>query len=310
MKIHRLELNSQANLKDINLTIGNFDGIHLGHQSLIKFLVEKSKKMNLLSSVMSFEPHPRYFFSEKKINFNIVTQNKKISLIEDLGVDNLIFLNFNESLSLLNPENFIKKILIEKLKIKNLIIGYDFRFGKNREGNIDHLKKFSANNFSIINIEPQISNLTSETFSSSVVREYIQKGNFEKVNSYLGRNWEMSGMVTSGEKRASKINFPTANIIPPKIIHPKKGVYAIKAKFEDKYFNGIANFGIRPTVDGQNKLLEAHLFDFDLNIYGKYLTVEFLTFIREEIKFLNFDQLTKQIHKDIEKVKIYHSQKK
>ena len=117
-------------------------------------------------------------------------------------------------------------------------------------------------------------------------------------------------MVTSGEKRASKINFPTANIIPPKIIHPKKGVYAIKAKFEDKYFNGIANFGIRPTVDGQNKLLEAHLFDFDLNIYGKYLTVEFLTFIREEIKFLNFDQLTKQIHKDIEKVKIYHSQKK
>ena len=223
-----------------------------------------------------------------------------------MGIKNYIILNFNEELASLSAEDFIEIILYKKLKIKNLVVGFDFRFGKNRKGNVTLLQKKSLDyNFSITVLDKIISNQTSEVFSSTLIRNNIRNGNFEKVNSYLGRNWTIHGTVVVGDKKAGKMNFPTANIVPPNLIHPKKGVYVGRTLYDGNTFNGIANFGVRPTVDGKKLLLEVHLFDFNLDLYGKDLTVEFLTFIRDEKKFVNFEKLKQQIHKDIQIARSY-----
>ena len=206
--------------------------------------------------------------------------------------------------------NLLKIFLSKKLKINNLTVGYDFKFGKDRQGDVNLLKQLSSKyNYNISIINPVLDPLTSEIYSSSLVRKNIKEGNFERVSSLLGRNWTMQGTVVRGDKRASKMNFPTANIIPSNIIKPKKGVYVVRVQYISKYINGIANFGIRPTIDGKKLLLEVNLFDFNQDIYGKELTVEFLTFIRDEKKFDNFALLTEQIRKDIQLAKIYHSKK-
>ena len=307
MKIHNIQLETPLDIQSLNLAIGNFDGLHLGHKKIVERLIQESNALNAESAIMSFLPHPRQYFSEKFIYFNIISDSMKIKLLNELGVKHLIFLKFDHSIASLSPQEFIEKILVKKLKIKNLIVGYDFKFGQNREGNVNLLKKKSLiYNFNVDILKPVKSKQTSEIFSSSLIRKYIQEGNFKKVNSYLGRNWSLTGTVVQGDKRASKTNFPTANIIPPDLIHPRKGVYIVKAKFNGNLLNGIANFGQRPTVDGKKLILEVHLFDFNEDIYGKDLTVEFLAFIRDEKKFENFEQLTHQIQKDIQEAKDYH----
>ena len=177
------------------------------------------------------------------------------------------------------------------------------------QNSVTHPAQSLIYNFTVSVLEQIKLKKTSEIFSSSLIRKYIQEGKIEKVNLCLGRNWSMGGTVVPGEKRATKMNFPTANIIPSNLIHPKNGVYIIKAIYEGIYFNGIANFGVRPTVDGEKLLLEVHLFNFNSNLYGKDLTVEFLTFIRDEKKFNNFDELVIQIRKDVNIAKDYHLKK-
>ena len=308
MKIHNIQLNSSINIKNINIAIGNFDGLHLGHQKLIERLIHQSKKMKIDSTIMSFLPHPRQFLSGKYNNFNIISEDLKIKLLKQLGVKHYVILNFDQTIASLMPEEFIETILVKKLKIKNLVVGYDFKFGKERKGNIILLKEQSLiHNFTVSVLEQIKLKKTSEIFSSSLIRKNIQEGKVEKVNLCLGRNWSMGGTVVLGDKRATKMNFPTANIIPPNLIHPKKGVYIIKAIYEGIYFNGVANFGVRPTVDGEKLLLEVHLFNFNSNLYGKDLTVEFLAFIRSEQQFESFEELKKQINRDIKKAQSYHS---
>ena len=308
MKIHKIKLSSSINIENINLAIGNFDGLHLGHQKLIEKLIHQSKKMKIDSTIMSFLPHPRQFLSGKYNNFNIISEDLKIKLLKQLGVKHYVILNFDQTIASLMPEEFIETILVKKLKIKNLVVGYDFKFGKERKGNIILLKEQSLiHNFTVSVLEQIKLKKTSEIFSSSLIRKNIQEGKVEKVNLCLGRNWSMGGTVVLGDKRATKMNFPTANIIPPNLIHPKKGVYIIKAIYEGIYFNGVANFGVRPTVDGEKLLLEVHLFNFNSNLYGKDLTVEFLAFIRDEQQFESFEELKKQINKDIKKAQSYHS---
>ena len=310
MKIYNIKLGTSLDISNINLAIGNFDGIHLGHQKIIKELINNSKKNQTHPAVLSFDPHPRQFFSGNYENFNIISENSKIYFLEKLGVEYYFSLKFDYSIASLTPRKFIKKILVDQLKINYLVVGFNFKFGKDRLGDINLLQDQSTNyNFSIKVIHPVKFNPTSEVFSSSLIRKNIQAGNFEKVNAWLGRNWSMRGTVVLGDKRAGKINFPTANIIPSNLIKPKKGVYVVKVQYINKYINGIANFGVRPTIDGKKLLLEVNLFDFNQDIYGKELTVEFLTFIREEKKFDNFALLTKQIQKDIQLVKTYHSKK-
>ena len=307
MKIHNIQLNSSINIQNINLAIGNFDGLHLGHQKIIKKLIHHSSEMKIDSCIMSFLPHPRQFFSGKNDNFKIFSEELKIKLLKQIGVNHYFVLNFDQSIVSLTPKEFIEIILVKKLMIKNLVVGYDFKFGKDRKGNVSLLKDQSLiYNFTVRVIEQVKLKQSSEIFSSSLIRKYIKEGNVEKVNSCLGRNWSLKGTVVPGDKRASKMDFPTANIVPPNLIHPKKGVYVVRTLYEGTFLEGIANFGIRPTIGGKKLLLEVHLFNFNSNLYGKDLTVEFLAFIRDEKKFENFKKLTQQIYKDIQTAKNYH----
>ena len=308
MQIHNIQLDSIVNIANINLAIGNFDGVHLGHQKIIDELIEYSKIKNCSSAILSFKPHPRQFFSDEYRNFQIISEEEKIYLLDKQGIDHYFSLLFDENIASMSPKDFITKILAEKLHSTHLIVGYDFKFGKDRKGNASLLQEQSKNlGFDINVIQPITSNYNSVVYSSSQIREFIRNGNVEKANLFLGRNWSMQGTVIKGDKRATAMNFPTANLVPGELIHPKKGVYAIRARYIDRWSKGIANFGERPTVDGKRLLLEAHLFNFNKNIYGKELTVEFLTFIREEKKFDNFSSLAEQIQKDIQLVKAYHS---
>ena len=307
MKIFKLKTISKFDEKNLNLTIGNFDGIHLGHQSVIKQLINISKKNNYKSAILSFNPHPREFFSKSKDPFNIITPSFKKYLFNNLGLDLYIDFLFDKNLSSLDPNAFIKQILIEKLSVKNLIIGSDFKFGKDRIGDLFLLKESAKKlKFNVTVIEQILNSETKKKFSSSTIREDIKNGIFENVTKALGRHWHMNGQVVVGDKRARKINFPTANVEPGNHILPLKGVYCVNAEVDDKKFKGIANFGERPTIDGTKNLLETHIFDFNEDIYGKELTVEFLTFIRKEQKFENFEKLTEQIRKDIQIAKNYH----
>ncbi|PPR46721.1 MAG: Riboflavin biosynthesis protein RibF [Alphaproteobacteria bacterium MarineAlpha5_Bin9] len=299
MKIYNINLNSKIKLKNLSLAIGNFDGIHIGHKKLISQLINKSKKNNYRSSIMSFKPHPREYFSGNRNNFEIIDNKSKIKLLSELNVDNYILLKFSKAVSSLPPEDFINKILFKKLGVKLLIVGYDFKFGKYRSGGVKLLKKLSKKyNYKVSILKPIKSKKTNKVFSSSRIRKNISIGNCEGVFHYLGRYWSLRGKVVRGKKMASKINYPTANILPPNLIKPRKGVYAVKVIFKDKKYTGIANFGERPTVNGKKLLLEVHIFNFNYVLYGKDLTVEFVKFIRDEKKFKNFEFLVKQIKKD------------
>tara|TARA_B000000557_G_C20708681_1_gene414884 strand:+ start:38 stop:754 length:717 start_codon:yes stop_codon:yes gene_type:complete len=236
----------------------------------------------------------------------MINDDKK-KLLNLLGVENYIEYKFNKSLSSLDPKKFIEKILVQQLHIKKIVVGKDFRFGKDRAGDTTLLKKLSNKfGYKLSIIGDVKSKKTNTKFSSSTIRRNIHQGSFEKVSQALGRNWCMEGKIIKGNQKARLINFPTANMKPGNHILPKKGVYCVNVKFRRNLYKGVANFGERPTVNGVNLLLETHIFEFTKNIYGKELTVEFLTFIRPEKKFKDFKSLTNQIKKDVIKAKKYH----
>ena len=307
MKLHNLNTKKDFKIKDLCLCIGNFDGIHLGHQILIKKIISNAKSSNFKSAVMTFVPHPKIYFNRTNDNFNIVTNDDKKKFLKSLGVENYIEYKFNKTLSSLDAKNFIQKNLVKQLHIKKIVVGKDFRFGKNRAGDTTLLKKLSQKFGYKLSIIGDVKNKTTNTkFSSSTIRRNIHQGSFEKVSQALGRNWFMEGKIIKGNQKARLINFPTANMKPGNHILPKKGVYCVNVKFRGNLYNGVANFGERPTVNGVNLLLETHIFEFNKDIYGKELTVEFLTFIRPEKKFKDFKSLTNQIKKDVIKAKKYH----
>ena len=310
MEIHYIDLESEIEKKFFHLAIGNFDGVHLGHQKIIRGLVYDAVEKKNPSAILSFDPHPRQFFSRDLDRYQIIGLGKKKKILSDLGINNLFFLKFNELIANLSPTDFIKKILIDKLQIRKLSVGYDFHFGKNREGDVVLLQDYATiHGFDLDVVDPIKDTSKNEIFSSSAIRKAIKDGFIEKANMMLGSVWTMEGEVIHGDKRARKMNFPTANLLPHDQIYPNKGVYAVNIMINQNKFNGIANFGERPTVDGKKLLLEVHLFDFNENIYGKHLTVQFLTFIRGEKKFDTFSLLVEQIKKDIQISKNYHLNK-
>ena len=310
MKIRNISLQSKVDVKLFHLAIGNFDGVHLGHQQIINTLVNNAKKNDKLSAILSFNPHPRSFFSKDLDHYQIISEDQKKNLLKGLGVDYYFSLHFDQNVASLLPSEFIEKIIVQMLQVDKLIVGYDFRFGKNREGNIILLKDHAAiHGFALEIIQPIRDGSSEEVYSSTAIRKALHIGDVKKASYILGRPWTMTGKVIHGDKRASTINFPTANILPHSQVYPQKGVYAINAIMGNNLLKGIANFGERPTVDGKKLLLEVNLFDFDKDIYGKQLTVEFLTFIREEKKFDTFSLLKDQITKDIHIAKNYHLKK-
>ena len=256
---------------------------------------------------MTFVPHPKIYFKRTSNNFNIITNDYKKKFLNSLGIENYIEYKFNKKLSNLEAIKFIEKILVKQLHVKKIIVGKDFRFGKDRKGITALLKKLSKKYQYKLSIISHVKNKkTNLKFSSSIIRKNINEGSFEKVSESLGRNWFMQGKIIKGDQKARLINFPTANMKPGNHILPKQGVYCVKILFQGNLYRGIANFGERPTVIVVNLLLETHIFDFNGDIYGKELTVEFLTFIRPEKKFKDFKSLTNQIQKDVIKAKKYH----
>ena len=290
--------------KNSIVLIGNFDGVHLGHQKLFSLAKNYKKKHSLNIGVITFEPMPKMFFNHELKNFRISSLNQKIDHLKDLKVDFVITKKFDKKFSKTKSTNFIKKILGEKIRPKFIFVSNNFRFGNKREGNVKQLIKFeSLCNFKVVKPKPLL--IKKRIASSSLIRNFLQRGKLEKANKFLNRRWSIFGKVQKGKQLGKKIGFPTANIDIKDYILASPGVYAVRAKkFKNgKYFKGIANLGYRPTFNGKKILLEVHLFNFSENLYNKYLTVEFKKFIRKERKFKNVDQLKEQIKKDLSKAK-------
>ncbi|WP_075536528.1 bifunctional riboflavin kinase/FAD synthetase [Candidatus Pelagibacter communis] len=292
------------NIKKIHrgsiILIGNFDGLHLGHQKLFQLAQLYKKKYNLKIGVVNFDPMPKMFFNKKLKNFRLSNIDQKLELLSNLKVDFVITKKFDKKFSKTKALNFISHILNKKLSSKFIFVSNNFRFGNKREGNVNLLKKFeNLFNYKVVKPEPLIK--SKKIVSSSLIRNFLEKGLLDKANNLLKRNWAIQGIVKKGRQVGKKIGFPTCNIDIEDYVLAKPGVYAVKVlrKNSHKYLKGIANLGYRPTFNQKKILLEVHLFNFSGNLYNKLLSVEFLKFIRKEKKFNNVNQLRAQIKKDL-----------
>ena len=306
--IHNIDFfNKKFASKPLIATIGNFDGLHLGHKEIIKKMKSIGDKDNLQSLVIFTEPHAKEFFAEQK---DLPEQPTRISpwrdkckRLNDNNVDYAFFLRFNKKLQRMSPEEFIDRIL-SKLNIKYLMVGDDFKFGKERSGDFDFLANWGETN------EIEVARIPTYSFedrrvSSTWIRECIANGDFDLAEKLLDRRYTFSGKVVFGNRLGRTIGIPTANIWVPKSNLPIRGVYAVKAIVKGETFNGIANMGVRPTVGGTSPVLEIHIFDFNKEIYGERIEVEFFKKIRNEQKFENLEKLKDQINSDIEKTRKY-----
>ena len=301
MKIYN---NANLNHKHLNgvIAIGNFDGVHLGHQKVINEARQKAKKLKLPFGVMTFEPVPVMFFNKKNKDHRINSLQQKISQLKKLKLDFLIIIKFNKKFSSFTAEQFISKIIHKKTRCRYLYVSKNFKFGFKRRGNIQTLKKFEKE-FNYRNIITNPYKKNKKTISSTFIRKKIRTGKIEEINKLLNRNWCVEGRVIKGKKRGRKIGFPTCNMSLSNYVIPKNGVYAVKVNFDNLNKDGIANIGYRPTFKGQNLLLETNIFGIDKNLYNKVISVSFKKFIRPEKKFRNFEHLKKQIKIDIKKAK-------
>jgi len=297
---HYSNFNIQKKHKGSIILIGNFDGLHLGHRKLFELAKLYKKKHHLKIGVVNFNPMPKMFFNKKLKNFRLSNIEQKIKLLNSLNVDFLITKKFDKKFSKIKAIYFITQILNKKLSSKFIFVSNNFRFGNKREGNVNLLKKYEKLfNYKVIKPEPLIKN--KKTVSSSLIRNFLEKGFLNKANYLLNRNWTIEGVVKKGRQLGKKIGFPTCNIDIQDYVIAKPGVYAVKVlrKNNNKYLRGIANLGYRPTFNQKKILLEVHLFNFSGNLYNKLLSVEFLKFIRREKKFNNVNQLRSQIKKDL-----------
>tara|TARA_B100001027_G_scaffold177543_1_gene128831 strand:- start:347 stop:1291 length:945 start_codon:yes stop_codon:yes gene_type:complete len=306
--IHNIDFfNKKFASKPLIASIGNFDGLHLGHKEIIKKMKSIGDKDNLQSLVIFTEPHAKEFFAEQK---DLPEQPTRISpwrdkckRLNDNDVDYAFFLRFNKKLQRMSPQEFIDEIL-SKLNIKYLMVGDDFKFGKERSGDFDFLANWGETN------EIEVARIPTYSFedrrvSSTWIRECIADGDFDLAEKLLDRRYTFSGKVVFGNRLGRTIGIPTANIWVPKSNLPIRGVYAVKAIVKGETFNGIANMGVRPTVGGTSPVLEIHIFDFNKEIYGERIEVEFFKKIRNEQKFENLEKLKEQINSDIKKTRKY-----
>ena len=285
------------------IAIGNFDGIHLGHQKVINEAKKKAKKKKLPFGLMTFEPVPVMFFNKKIKNHRISSLEQKKDQLKKFKLDFLIIIKFNKNFSSLSAEEFIKKIIHKKTACRFLYVSKNFRFGFKRKGKIETLKKYEKQyNFKNLIIKPF--KINNRIISSTFIRKEIRKGKIEEVNKLLNRNWSVEGKVIKGQKRGRKIGFPTCNLKLNDYVIPRLGVYAVKVKTKNINKNGIANIGYRPTFNGQDLLLETNIFGINKNLYNKLISISFKKFIRPEKKFKNFEYLKKQIKLDIKQAKL------
>ncbi len=301
-----MKIYNNANLKKKHqegvVAIGNFDGVHLGHQKVINEAKKRAKKNKLPIGVITFEPVPMMFFNKKIKNHRINSLNQKKIQFKNLNLDFLIIIRFNQKFSTLSAEQFIKKIIYQKTKCKYLFVSKNFKFGYKRKGNIKTLRKFEKI-YNYKNIITKPFKKKKKMISSTYIRKKINLGDIIEVNKLLNRSWSIEGKVIKGKKRGRKIGFPTCNINLKDYIVPRLGVYAVKVKSTNFNKNGIANVGYRPTFNGQNLLLETNIFGINKNLYNKVINVSFKKFLRPEKKFRSFEHLKKQIKLDIKRAK-------
>ena len=301
MKIYKNTNLNKEHHKGV-IAIGNFDGIHLGHQKVIKEAKQKAKKNKLPFGLMTFEPVPVMFFSKNRKNHRINSLQQKKTQLKKLKLDFLIIIKFNKKFSSLSAEEFIKKIIYKKTKCKYLYVSKNFKFGYKRRGNIFTLKKFE-NKFNYKNIITNPYKKNYKIISSTFIRKKIREGKIEIVNKLLNRSWCVEGKVIKGRQRGRKIGFPTCNTNLSSYVIPKLGVYAVNVNTDGFNKKGIANIGYRPTFNGQSLLLETNIFGINKNLYNKVINVSFKKFIRPEKKFKNLEHLKRQIKIDIKKAK-------
>jgi len=282
------------------VTIGNFDGVHTGHRKIISKLLSSAEEHNGTPIVITFRNHPRTLFHPESVCRMITTIEEKQKALHDLGINNIIMLNFTREFANLTADQFYSELLIGRLKVKEIVIGYDHAFGKNREGNIDYLMKLSEKTGIIVNrVEEEICD--DEVISSTFLRDEIDKGNMYMVTRLLGRRYTVSGKVVKGAGRGKGLGYPTANIYPDhsdKII-PGNGIYAASITFKDKTVcRGMLNIGFNPTFEGKDKTIEINIFDFSKDIYDEIVTLDFYEKIREEKRFDSAVSLIEQIKMD------------
>lgn len=286
-----------------SVTIGTFDGVHLGHQIILKKVVKTAKESNGKSVLITFWPHPRFILKPEDDSLKLLTTfEEKMKLIEEIGVDYIVKLKFTPEFSRLSADQFVNQILVHGISTDRLFIGYDHHFGNNREGNIDFLKNH-ANDYGFEISEIPRQDIDDISVSSTKIRTALNNGNIPLATSLLGRSYSLTGKVIHGEKRGRSIGFPTANIQVSESFKllPGDGAYAVKVSQGDNEFDGMLNIGFRPTLGGSVKTIEVHLFNFVGELYDEILTIKFIEFIRAEMKFDSLNELKDQLKKDKQK---------
>ena len=284
------------------ITLGNFDGLHLGHQELIKMVIKRAKEKGAVSLVVTFRPHPLKILAPAKCPPLISIYEEKIKLFEKMGIDVLVKIPFTVDFSSMAPEDFVKDVLCGLLGAKEIFVGYNYRFGRGREGNVQTLKRLGEK-FGFTVREVQQVSLNGEVISSSKIRHLLKDGEVEHASKLLGRTYAITGIVVKGDGRGKGLGFPTANIVPKHSIIPANGVYAARLYVRDRLYDGIANIGMRPTFNKENLTIEVHVFEFNEDIYNEEVSLYFIKKIREEKKFKGADELIHQIDSDIKTAK-------
>lgn len=289
--------------KNSALTVGTFDGAHLGHAEIFRLVKSIADENDYASLVVTFDPHPRTVVSENYKLSLLNTFDEKIRILSEFGIDYLVIINFTKSFAEQSSEQFIKNLLVDKLALKHFVIGHDHKFGKDRLGNEEKLREYGDKyDFAVSAVDPVY--VDDFLISSTNIRSLLENGKLSEANKLLGRNYEFTGKVVSGSTRGKLLGFPTANIAtenPNKLI-PLKGVYAVRCKLGEEPLYGVMNIGTRPTFESEGKLvIEVHLFDFNRDIYGQDLSIELVNRIRDEVKFNSKEELIYQIEKDKKK---------
>lgn len=291
-------------LKATVITIGSFDGIHLGHQEIVNRLLQEAAREQLTSVVISFNPYPKEFFSKERLP-RLMSWREKFCALNGLGADYFLTIPFNQALADMSAHDFVKDILVDRLKARVIIIGDDFRFGKNRQGDYDFLTHLSSD-YGFLVIQMPTFNYDDSRVSSSRVRAKLQSGDMAIAKELLGHYYYLCGTVVHGDKLGRQLGFPTANIDLHRRSVPLHGIYVVRVSgIDDVIYDGVANIGTRPAVQGSRVLLEVYLFNFNREIYGANIKVEFLHKLRDEAHYANLDLLVDQIRKDVIDAKLF-----
>ena len=296
----------EQNHKPCVASIGNYDGVHLGHQHVISTLLEHGKRLSVPSTVITFEPLGKEYFRPNTIP-RLTTIEQRAELLLGLGVDQVLCIDFDEDFASYTPEAFIQNVLIEGLGVKHLCVGDDFRFGRNREGDFAMLKRVGSERGFAVTAHDTFE-IDGSRVSSGRVRDALLLNDFVLAEQLLGHPYTIEGFVAKGQQLGRTIDYPTANIVLPDILLPINGVFAVRVELQHRdVVAGVANIGSRPTVDGKEKRLEVHLFDFDQDIYDQKIIVSFVEKIRDEAKFDSFEDLKTQIHEDAARARVIFS---